>query len=421
MSTNQNGTYPPRPEDFVNGPGRAPGTVQIRRPIVLAGAAVVMIFFFVMLYFTFGRIAAIAGQGQPVAAKPGVVANPAPANVSDLGMSTHSDALPDPRPPVERPVPVPTLSSSDLTGTAPVPQPPIVPAAENPSSYSVPPPPPPSAPRPPAPPSAAQLARQAMLDRRARAAAEDRAAAEADLHARFDDGVAAGPNASGGRAAAAPAVRAAARFTEPEDYDVAPVSEYVLQRGMVIPATLYTSIDSTIPGTVVAFSNQDVYDAQHRAIVIPRGSRITGSYASTTVQGQRRLAVAWDAIKLPNGHTLVLDGMPGVDLTGTTGFGAAGDNHTRKMFGSVVLLSILAAGAQLAQPQQNASCGVTAGNCPPSFGQSVASSVGSELAQAGATILQRDANIPPTLHVVEGAQVAIMVQHDLPMHPWTAR
>jgi len=74
------------------------------------------------------------------------------------------------------------------------------------------------------------------------------------------------------------------------DYIIPPESEYLLRRGMIIPATLYTSIDSTIGGTVIAYVNQDIYDSRHRTIVVPRGSKLTGSFGGQVVQqGQARI------------------------------------------------------------------------------------------------------------------------------------
>jgi len=52
--------------------------------------------------------------------------------------------------------------------------------------------------------------------------------------------------------------------------DSAPVGEYVLQRGTLIPAATYTSIDSTVPGIVTAQVRQDVYDSTHRYLLISK-------------------------------------------------------------------------------------------------------------------------------------------------------
>ena len=380
------------PERIVAGLNRAPGTVQVKRPVVYAGLCGAFTFLALMLWFVVSHAGAIMNPAEASVIKPGTVTSAVPANPADLGVPQRSDAIDGATTPA--PNMQPTLSPQDLAG-APMPQPPPIqqapaPVTNQPAPYEQ------NVPRQPS--RAEQLA------------AANAAAADSDLKVRLDDtdrSTASSPGLHD-----TPAGNSSA--TQP---DQPPISPYVLERGMVIPATLFTSIDSTIAGTVVAYVNQDVYDAQHQVVVVPRGARITGSFANGAVQGQRRLSVSWDAIKLPNGHTIELDSMPGVDLSGTSGFGAAVDNHMREMFSHVVLLSVLGAGAQLSQPQISSSCG--SGYCAPSIGQSIAGSVGTQIAQAGNAIVQRDANIAPTLHVVEGAQVAIMVEHDLPLRPWS--
>lgn len=381
-------THEQRLEEIVAGPRRAPGTIQVRKEIVVAGIALGLFFVAFMLSFVWAHADAITHPAQ--AQDPSQPqAPPAPAKPEDLGVPQRSEALPTAQT-TNAPTASTTVSPQDLAvaSTAAAPPAPV----EQPGTLS---------------PTSTPVAQSPEQIRQARVVAERRAAAESDLTVPVSHEATSASHAS--------AARVALRSTDPDDYDLPPASEYMLRRGMVIPASLITSIDSSIPGIVTAIVNQDVYDSRHRVIVVPRGAKLTGAYASGTVQGQHRLSVAWDAIQLSNDHTIVLDEMPGIDLAGTSGFGTAVDNHTRRMFSNVLLLSILAAGAQLSQPQNTCN---SISYCPPSFGQTVASSAGTQLAQTGSAILQRDANIPPTLHVVEGAQVAIMVTHDIPMHPW---
>jgi len=409
--------YEENTEKLVAGPQRVPGTMQIRQPIVAAGIGVFVIFFGLMLWFITSKLGALT-QTQPqmaVAQVPGVIASAAPARPEDIGASTaQSDALPSPAAVTDQsPAADPTLAPGDLAGTpvTPPPAPPVQATA------------PAGGPAAPAqvaaagPPSASprKLAAESAAAHQERAAEEARAAAQSDLEVKLDNATGAGTSPDS--ATGPPAQRAGVRYSDPNDYIIPPASEYVLRRGMIIPATLYTSIDSTIGGTIIAYVNQDIYDSQHRTIVVPRGSKLTGSFGGQVVQqGQARIPVAWDSIQLTNDTTIVLENFPGIDLAGTSGLGAKVDNHTRRLFTNVLLLSILASGAQLSQPQ-NKNCGGF-GNCYPTVGQQVGQAVGESIAQAGATIFQRDANITPTLHTVEGAQVAVMVEHDIPVRPW---
>ncbi len=407
--------YEENTEKLVAGPQRVPGTMQVRQPIVAAGIGVFVIVFGLMLWFITSKLGALT-QTQPqmaVAQVPGGITSAAPARPEDIGASTaQSDALPSPAAvPDQSPAADPTLAPGDLAGT-PVTPPPAPPVQATASAGGAAAPAQVATARPPLP---RELAAESAAARRERAAEETRAAAQSDLEVKLDNSTGAGTSANS--ATGPPAQRAAVRYSDPNDYIIPPASEYLLRRGMIIPATLYTSIDSTIGGTIIAYVNQDIYDSRHRTIVVPRGSKLSGSFGGQVVQqGQARIPVAWDSIQLTNDTTIVLDNFPGIDLAGTSGLGAKVDNHTRRLFTNVLLLSILASGAQLSQPQ-NKNCGGF-GNCYPTVGQQIGQAVGESIAQAGTTIFQRDANITPTLHTVEGAQVAVMVEHDIPVRPW---
>jgi type IV secretory pathway VirB10-like protein len=200
--------------------------------------------------------------------------------------------------------------------------------------------------------------------------------------------------------------------------DVPPPAGPYLERGHEIDVTLYTSIDSTVPGMITGFVGRDVLDYFQRVVLIPARSKIVGEMAATSLQpGQDRIGAIWEEIQLPNGHTIDLGAMPGIDLTGTSGFGATIAGHTGKLLTSVVAYSILAAGAQLVQPQ-NSGCSAAGYGCTPSVGQTIAQSVGSQIANLGASAYNRGTQIQPTAHVVEGAQVGVMVTRPLSLRPW---
>ncbi len=259
-------------------------------------------------------------------------------------------------------------------------------------------PPPPAAPPPPTTPPTLSPAAIAAQKR----AEEDRAALDAPLVVQTPPAAAQG--------AQPPAQRVASDVAPPQGPFLAPHTE--------IDVTLYTSIDSTIPGGITGFVGRDVLDFFKRVVVIPANSKVVGHMATTSLQpGQSRIGVVWEGILLPNGHEIMLEDAPGIDLTGTTGFGAAIDNHTRKELVNVIAFSLLAAGAQLAQPQNNG-CNSNGFGCTPSVGQAIGQAIGSQIASLGTAAYNRSTQIPPTAHVVEGAQVGVMITNYLALKPW---
>jgi type IV secretory pathway VirB10-like protein len=186
-------------------------------------------------------------------------------------------------------------------------------------------------------------------------------------------------------------------------------SHFVLRAGSVIPATLLTGINAQLPGAVIAQVRDDVFDSVGgRYLLVPRGTKLTGSYDNRVVQGQRRVLVAWTRLLYPDGASLDLLGMEGSDPSGYAGFGAKVDEHLAKTFDSALLLSVIGAGAQLSQPQQS-----TGGSSAPSVGQAIAGAVGQQIANTSIQLTQREMQVPPTLEVAPGYRFDVLVDRDI--------
>lgn len=186
-----------------------------------------------------------------------------------------------------------------------------------------------------------------------------------------------------------------------------PIAKLVLSMGTKIPAQIDQDINSDLPGQIYAHVSRDVYDSRtHSSLLIPAGSNLVGTYDSSIAYGQERLLVAWSRINFPNGQTLDLGGMGGADAIGA-GFGDKVDNHYDRIAGATTIISILAAGAQLAQPQQ------TNALQAPGVAQTLGQSVGTQIAQTGTSLLQKDLNLKPTLHIRPGFECTVEVNKDI--------
>lgn len=185
------------------------------------------------------------------------------------------------------------------------------------------------------------------------------------------------------------------------------IAEYVLAIGTKIPGQIDQDINSDLPGQIYAHVTRDVYDSRSNSVLlIPAGSNLVGIYDSSIAYGQERLLVAWTRINLPNGQFIDLPGFGGADAKGA-GFGDLVDNHYDKIWGATILTSILAAGAQLAQPQQSNTLQ------SPGAGQVLGQSVGTQIAQTGTTLLSKNLNLQPTLHIRPGFEITIEVNRDM--------
>ncbi|HVT58006.1 MAG TPA: TrbI/VirB10 family protein [Thermoanaerobaculia bacterium] len=186
-----------------------------------------------------------------------------------------------------------------------------------------------------------------------------------------------------------------------------PASFATLPAGTLIPALLLTAVNSDLPGPLLAQVSRDVYEPRRLTVLIPRGSRLLGRYEHQVAVGQRRLLVAWTLLQLPDGSAYDLPGLPGADPAGAAGLSARVENHLLRVFGDALLLSLLAAGAELSQPPPRNL------NLAPAAGSVASAAVGQELASVGLQLLRRDLAIQPTLRLPPGTPFTVFVNGDL--------
>ena len=185
---------------------------------------------------------------------------------------------------------------------------------------------------------------------------------------------------------------------------------YAIQAGTVIPAVLVTEINSDLPGQVLAQVAHDVYDSRSlRALLIPKGSRLLGTYADQVGVGQNRLLVAWSRVILPDGRSISLPGLETKDRTGAGGLHDQVDRHGGQVFGTAALLSLIGAGVQLSQPNG----GYGALGSYPTAGQVAAGAVGQQLADVATQMLRRDLNVQPTIRIRQGMPFNVFLATDL--------
>ncbi|HJD55916.1 MAG TPA: hypothetical protein LFW21_04700 [Rickettsia endosymbiont of Pyrocoelia pectoralis] len=113
----------------------------------------------------------------------------------------------------------------------------------------------------------------------------------------------------------------------------------VMGRGKLIDAILETAINSDLGGEIKAIISRDVYSEKDKVILIPKGSKVFGKYAtSTATDSYGRVSVIWDRIDLTNGYTIEFDS-PAVDHLGRPGVQGRVDNKYKEQFANSVLQS----------------------------------------------------------------------------------
>jgi type IV secretory pathway VirB10-like protein len=205
---------------------------------------------------------------------------------------------------------------------------------------------------------------------------------------------------------------AAARSRDSDDYlrstRQVPLSRYEVKAGWEIPTVLEQSLNSDLPGELKALVTSNVYDtATGLYLVIPQGSRLIGKYDSRISYGQDGVQVAWNRVIFPDGSSIDLDGMVGLDSHGNAGLRDKVDHHYRRLLGFSVLTSMFTAAFEISQRQNQSAVAY------PTPGQAASSAVGQELSQTGSQIIRRNLYAQPTIKVPAGYRFTVRVNHDI--------
>jgi type IV secretion system protein VirB10 len=191
-----------------------------------------------------------------------------------------------------------------------------------------------------------------------------------------------------------------------------PRSPYEIKAGTIIPTALITGIDSDLPGQIVGQVREHIYDTvSGDHLLIPQGSRLLATYDSMVGFGQERVLVCWNRLVRPDGISLTLDCMPGVDLAGYAGYADDVDHHWGRIITGVVLGSLLSATAQRSQGDVS--------GYQPTFPQVWAGGVAGGINQAAQNITQKNLQIQPTIKVRSGFSVNVLVTKDIVIPPFT--
>lgn len=192
--------------------------------------------------------------------------------------------------------------------------------------------------------------------------------------------------------------------------------KHVLTQGKVIPAVLMRNLNSDLPGEVVAQTSVDVYDSfDGVTLLIPKGSTLVGRYSNEVAMGQSRLMFAFQRLIMPNGFTFDLPAAAGMDSSGASGVTGDVNNHFFRMFGSSLLVALLADRVERNAPPANQSQGNVGipGLVNPSAATAARSAGGQVLLDVSRTILDRNRNIPPTITIEAGTRLNVQVAADM--------
>lgn len=172
-------------------------------------------------------------------------------------------------------------------------------------------------------------------------------------------------------------------------------------QGTIVEAVLETAISTELPGTLRAVTSVDVYSYDGQNVLLPRGSRLIGTYSSDISIAQRRVLIAWNRAVTPDGTSVALGGIGGDSLgrSGQTGFV---DTRFGVRFGTAALISVLGVAPTVLIDDD-------AGEVE----QQIITDVSRDLRNTTASILDDYLSLPPVIYVDQGTEMTVFVNRDL--------
>jgi type IV secretion system protein VirB10 len=182
---------------------------------------------------------------------------------------------------------------------------------------------------------------------------------------------------------------------------------YLVYEGSVLDTVLMNRLDGDAVGPVKVLVSNPLYSHDHQHVIIPEGTVVLGEAKKIGAAGfgqQRRMAVVFHRLIMPDGYSVDLDQFQGLDQIGEEGLKDKVNNHYLQIFGTSIALGVVAGASQITQG---------GGTITTSGSQGFTNGAAASVSQSAATILDRFIQIPPTITIREGHRVKVYFTQDL--------
>ncbi len=182
---------------------------------------------------------------------------------------------------------------------------------------------------------------------------------------------------------------------------------YLLYEGSVLDTVLMNRLDGDAVGPVKVLVSNPLYSHDHQHVIIPEGTVVLGEAKKIGAAGfgqQRRMAVVFHRLIMPDGYSVDLDQFQGLDQIGEEGLKDKVNNHYLQIFGTSIALGVVAGASQITQG---------GGTITTSGSQAFTNGAAGSVSQSATTILDRFIQIPPTITIREGHRVKVYFTQDL--------
>ncbi|MCE2688063.1 MAG: hypothetical protein LW595_05935 [Rickettsiales bacterium] len=204
--------------------------------------------------------------------------------------------------------------------------------------------------------------------------------------------------------------------------------KYAIIQGKMLSAVLETAINSEIPGSVRGIVSRDIYGESGSEVLIPKGSRLFGSYSSKITRGQARIDISWNRLIRTDGVDLSIS-FNASDQFGRAGIAGEVDNrYGNAIINSLLTSTFVAVGAatmqKLLAPNQDANNQIqTIGPIQGTLTTSTTASnqaiydTSKAVVDTARKIVADTLDTQPVIRVPQGTKVTVIVNADMKLPP----
>jgi type IV secretion system protein VirB10 len=195
---------------------------------------------------------------------------------------------------------------------------------------------------------------------------------------------------------------------QPEvNIDSATGQPYVVYEGTVLDTVLMNRLDGDAAGPVKVLVSNPVYSHDRQHVLIPEGTIVLGEARKIGASGfgqQRRMAVVFHRMIMPDGYSVDLDQFQGLNQSGAEGLKDKVNNHYLEIFGMSIALGVIAGAGEIEQG---------GGTISTSGSQAFATGASASVSQSATSVLDQFLEIPPTITIREGHRVKVYFTQDM--------
>ncbi|HEX4031843.1 MAG TPA: TrbI/VirB10 family protein [Terracidiphilus sp.] len=189
--------------------------------------------------------------------------------------------------------------------------------------------------------------------------------------------------------------------------DAATGQPYVIYEGTTLDTVLMNRLDGDAAGPVKVLVSNPIYSHDRQHVLIPEGTIVLGEAKRIGSAGfgqQRRMAVVFHRLIMPDGYSVDLDQFHGLDQIGEEGLKDKVNNHYLQIFGTSIALGVIAGAGEIEEG---------GGTITTSGSQAFTTGAASGVSQSATTVLDRFMQIPPTITIREGHRVKVYMTQDM--------